>query len=211
MRHRIANSDNGATSLTGLTFAKNLTTGWFYVATITSGTTGASSQIRCMDELITIDGISMNPETHHSLTAAKVNAHMAGPLGSKVILSMRRKLDDGKHQVYAATLFRTNLEISATVKSAPIDDSSLQSVHPRPFIGPIVLRLVVVDEGIHMISQVRRRLLLLMHGAKERVFISWKNRLDMQHQVRNCVTICLGVHPLPCPFQDHLCPHNDIA
>jgi hypothetical protein len=208
------------TSLTGLTFAQNLTTGWFYVATIAPGSTGASSQIRCMDELITIDGISMNPETHSSLTARKVNAHLAGPLGSKVILSMRRKLTDSKHQVYAAALFRTDLEICATLKSAPFKDTSpsLESVHPRPFVGPIALRLVVVDKGIHMISQVRRHLLQLMHGAKERVFISWKTRLERQHQVRNsfqylpftrAYTLCPSLSSTTCMFtmmfNMHLC------
>jgi len=147
------------------------------VAKIETGSTAAASKMRAMDELITIDDVSVSPKTDSKLTADDVHTRLIGAIGSQVMFSLRRRFPSGGYETYAANLVRSSLDLKET----------MESLFPQACIGPVVLRLVLADEGLRMIARLRKHGLWLMQGAQDRAFASRKLRLARAQQVRTTV------------------------
>jgi len=146
------------------------------VAKIETGSTAAASKMRVMDELVTIDDVSVSPKTDSKLTAEDVHTRLVAPLGLQVMFSLRRRFPSGGYETYAANLVRSSLDLK-----------TMESLFPQACMGPVVMRLVLADEGLRMIARLRKHGLRLMQGAQDRAFASCKLRLARAQQVRTTV------------------------
>ena len=145
--------------------------------TIWPGSAAAASQIACFDELVTLDGLSLNPQSGRSLSEQELRERMAGALGSSLTLSLRKPADQGS-RVYVVNLVRSSLEMQRTFNSL------FPAVSERRIIGPVALRLVLDGEVIYAVGKMRKLLCTLMKGAQERALSTWKSHVEVCQQVR---------------------------
>jgi len=54
------------------------------------------------------------------------------------MFSLRRRFPSGGYETYAANLVRSSLDLK-----------TMESLFPQACMGPVVMRLVLADEGIH--------------------------------------------------------------
>jgi C-terminal processing protease CtpA/Prc len=105
------------------------------VQTIWPGSAAAASQIACFDELVTLDGLSLNPQSGRSLSEQELRERMAGALGSSLTLLLRKPAEGSR--VYVVNLVRSNLEMKKTFNLL------FPAVSTRRITGPVALRLVL--------------------------------------------------------------------
>jgi len=159
--------------LAGITFKKNLNTGFFCVTKIDTGCP-AQTKIRVDDELVRCDNISVIPTADRSIE--DVETHICGPLGSYAMLSLRRQLSNRDYHHYAVNLVRCKIDIKRTC--APLPAYSTE--------GTIAVRIVMLH-GLRELFRIQKGLLQCMWSKYKRAFGVWKDRRNLQQQVKICV------------------------
>lgn len=162
----------------GLSFARNPATGRYCVESVSPGSAADASKIECSDELVTADGVSLNPKTG-PLSDEQLHSLLHGPLGSRLILSLRKPAPKGS-KVYVVSLVRSSLDTQRTVNALfPGGGIGVGAAYP----APVALRIVLDGNVVYAVAKMRKLLCQLMKGAQEKALATWKHHIVVSYQV----------------------------
>jgi len=164
-----------ASRVPGLSFTRNPATGWYCVNRVSPGSPADASKIECSDELISADGVSLNPKTGPH-PYEELQSLLYGPLGSRLILSLRKPAHRGS-KVYVVNLVRSSLDTHQTVKAL------FPSGGRAAFQAPVALRIVLDGNMVYAVAKMRKLLCQLMRGTQEKALATWKHHLVVSCQV----------------------------